>query len=278
MTLHVHTHAVHHGAAESRKQNYLSFFESLCKLDKDIVDFSRMSLCLSDEDVRYTTDAAPGVYNKLACLEWACRLDPSKKIRFHLCDLYAAPGMDVVYCMLLCGMHLGISCHITGVSIVRGGEDSDRFKRMCENTASALKLLPVGVCEVDLRPTSALQFCKELSNETRIDILFISMPWMTSMGEMHGSSGTLRNPSDMASEAVELLEALNQSGERPLVVSLMVPYDHDSFAFPGYCLLESVLMRKRSGESGLEISSYYTHLFGITSAAEPVMKSFEYYV
>ncbi len=278
MTLHVHTHRVHKGASKSRTQNYLSFFKSLSQLDQATADFSRMSLHLSDEDVRYTTDAAPGVYNKLACLDWACRLEPGRKTKFHVCDLYAAPGMDVVYCMLLCGMHLGISCHITGVSIVRAEDDRERFKRMCENVASALTLLPGGECDVDLRPMSAVQFCKESSGGAKIDILLISMPWMTSMGEMHGSAGTLRDPSDMASEAQELLEILGESGQCPLVVSLMVPYDHESFRFPGYCLLESVLMRKRSGESGLEISSYYTHLFGITSAAEPVMKSFEYYV
>jgi len=278
MASHVHTHGIRLNATQSRIHNFKFFFKTFCKQAHISSDFSKISLSLSDEDVRYTTDAAPGIYNKLACLEWVCRLNSNKDNTFNMCDLYAAPGMDVLYCMLLCGMNLGISFHITGVSIVRDIDDKDRFKRMCNNVSSALKILPEEVCKVNLFPMSAYQFCCECLTKTKIDILFISMPWMTSLGEMHGSVGALRAPSDMALEALGLLNTLVKSGQCPLVVSLMVPYDYNHFVFPGYCLLESVLIRKKSCVSNLEISSYYTHLFGRTDVADPVYVVFEYYV
>ena len=64
----VHTHSPHRGAARSRQKDYVDF---LCRLHARGVlacDPSCLQLDLSDEDVRYTTDAEPGMYDKVCCL------------------------------------------------------------------------------------------------------------------------------------------------------------------------------------------------------------------
>jgi len=61
MTCHVHSHGVHRGAAASRLQQYSAFFRELYAMGSLDRDLSLAALSLDDEDVRYTTDAEPGM-------------------------------------------------------------------------------------------------------------------------------------------------------------------------------------------------------------------------
>lgn len=250
----VHTHSPHRGAARSRQKDYVDF---LCRLHARGVlgcDPSCLELDLSDEDVRYTTDAEPGMYDKVCCLN-VLAPPPGSVVRFL--DLYAAPGMDVVYSMLLNSFGLGLRVEVTGVSVVRDECDLERFERMRRNV-EAVRALPCN-CEVTLVQSSAQDFCRSYRGPPP-DVALISMPWMTSLGEMGGSAGSLREPADMLREARALLGSLERSGTPPRVVSLMVPFESAGALASGYGVRESVLVTKCSAKSGRKISEYYCHL------------------
>lgn len=265
MASHVHTHGVHHGAALSRLRQYRAFFSALYARGTVIRDLSRADISLDDEDVRYTTDAAPGVHDKLAvldCLHTCSRKDPASPVSFW--DLYAAPGMDVLYCMLLACS--GFPMRVTATSIVRDEHDEARFRRMEHNVASVRAELPPGTCEVSLLRSSALAFCRSYAGP-RPDAVNLSMPWMTSMGELEpGASGQLRSAADMMREGNELLSALRPEC-RPRVILLMFPYGPGDVKLAGYAIWESIFNHKHHADTGEEISSYYTHILRASTAA-----------
>lgn len=267
MTCHVHSHGVHRGAAASRLQQYSAFFRELYTMGSLDRDLSLAALSLDDEDVRYTTDAEPGFHDKLAalrCLREFCGAELDRPVSFW--DLYAAPGMDVVYCMLLACCGFGV--RVTGASIVRDERDEARFRRMEGNVASAAAHVPRERCEVTLARSSALDFCRGYAG-ARPDVLVLSMPWMTTMGELErGAEGRLRDSADMMREARELLRALRPEC-RPRVVLLMVPFGPECVALPEYALWETLFNHKCHARGGGEISCYCTHVLARTSAPPP---------
>jgi hypothetical protein len=262
MACHVHSHGVHRGAAACRVRDYRRFFGVLHEHGVLQCDVSGMDLALDDEDVRYTTDAEPGVYCKLAALEWLFR-EHGPRDEVRMWDLYAAPGMDVVYCMLVPGILSGVRVRVVGVSIVRDAKDEERFERMQRN-ADSVRASFEECGTVELVRSSALQFCQGYTGRSA-DVVMVSMPWMTTMGEFGtGGPGVLREPSDMMAEAVELLRALRERGAAPRVVLLMVPFDDSGVSrVEGYDLLESISISKYIAETRRKISCYYTHVLSL---------------
>lgn len=261
MTYHVHSHGVHRGAAVSRVRDYCRFFGVLHDHGVMQCDVSGINLSLDDEDVRYTTDAEPGVYCKLAALEWLYRRQGPRE-EITIWDLYAAPGMDVVYCMLIPGILTGVCVRVVGVSIVRDAKDAERFERMQMNTDSVHA--SYSECsDVELVRSSALEFCQKYTGRCA-DVVMVSMPWMTTMGEFGaGGPGALREPADMMAEAGELLRTLRGRGTAPRVVLLMVPFDDSRVSqIEDYELLESICISKYSARTEGKISCYYTHVLG----------------
>lgn len=271
----VHTHGARPGAARARKRDYAAFLREFCRRGGIGCDAGGMNLELSDEDARYATDAEPGVYDKLACLQWLWRGWPERDT-VDIWDLYAAPGMDVVYSALAAGMGLGASVRVTGVSIVRDAEDRERFGRMRANARTAEETVG-SACSVRLVESSAQDFCKGYAGAPA-DVAIVSMPWMTSMGELHGASeGQLRAAEDMMREARELLGSLERA-RRPRIVSLMVPFGAEAVALEGYGLCETVRARKWSASQGREISEYCVHVLGLGMPDARKFTVFDYWV
>jgi len=189
------THKPIHHEAERRKRYYQESFKKFFQSGILRMDVSSIKLSLDDEDVRYTTDPEPGLYDKVRCVEILLALSPKQKEQFNtimqrrlikILDAYSAPGMDVLYSMLIPFVMRDVRVFVTGVSLVKDSHDQHRFERMDRNVKSMMDLLGSNGNNVNLVKSDAASYCEKYV-DYRLDILILSPPWLSSHGEMKKS-------------------------------------------------------------------------------------------
>lgn len=256
MAARVHVHGAVEGEGRERAAYYKDELRRLYETGVLCEDLCALKLSLDDEDVRYTTEPRPGICGKIACVDalqkgWPERVGGD----IVVWDLYAAPGMDVLYSMMIPLWCKGQQVHVVGVSIVHDDKERARFRRMQANVAALEKMSDnVGTCA--LVQSSAQDFCRDhgQSAEPCADVLLLSPPWLTSHGEMKDrhEKGKLRSCADIAAEVKECLDALSDAG-RPRVLSFMVPQDWQSYekfdAFRDYVCVETIRVEKQYGSN-----------------------------
>jgi len=282
---------VHH-AAEQRKRYYQDKFESFYRNNMLSVDVSKIQLSLDDEDVRYTTDPEPGLYDKIRCVEILRTLfrrtskpldGRARKEYVTILDPYSAPGMDVLYSLLLPFAFTDVSVFVTGVSLVKDVHDENRFKRMESNVRNMLDILNLKGSQQQayLVRDNALSFCEKTKNNPP-DILILSPPWLSSRGEMKsGVADIPRSPAELADE----INRVRYQFQKPVkIISMMVPYDWDALApyMPRiaheYGVAETVRVIKKSNDDQRIVSSYFIHIVAYEYRGESNRKDLVYYM
>ena len=255
---HVHTHGPIHGEGRRRASLYKQKMQGIVRGAG--IDLSGLSLELSDEDVRYTTDVELGFHNAVLCAKY---VGGSGETRLAIWELFGSPGLDMLCKMLYGALHPEVAVDITAVSAVRDDVEHDRFRRMMGNQESLARCLRGGNVSVRFVPSMVSDFCRHAARlPSGPDVISMSPPWMLSEGEMRAAG---RDEICPVSTFVRLLgdmaAALGSKG--PKVYSVMLPYSWDEFGsvlgrMPGYALAESVTVVKTHGR-GRDLSEYHIH-------------------
>lgn len=240
--------------------------------------WDNFTLLLSDEDSRYTTDAAPGMMMKQRMLGYFS----GDQMEISVWDVYCSPGMDLLYFLVTQAMHPELQIKLTGVSICTNQVEQDRFAEMESNIQSLLhEVLPSqGSPPPMLIRSDALEFCKRGAMPVP-DILWVSPPWMKSNGHMAGRHGELKSSSQLVDELRALNNAILQNGHLPHVISFMVPYKWEKIngvlqVTPEHRLAESWRIVKRN--EGFTISTYYVFILVKDHRREAVFNEYVFHV
>ena len=99
------------------------------------IDVSNLSLILDHEDIEYAKDPDPGLFEKVRCVEIYKFLTSNfnrlfetimKKRKITLWDFYSAPGMDVLYSMLVPHIIKDVNLQITAISTTKDEKEDKR--------------------------------------------------------------------------------------------------------------------------------------------------------
>jgi len=284
------THKPVHHEAERRKRYYQENFKKFFQSGILRMDVSSIKLSLDDEDVRYTTDPEPGLYDKVRCVEILLALSPKQKEQFKtimqrrlikILDAYSAPGMDVLYSMLIPFVMRNVRVFVTGVSLVKDAHDERRFQRMERNVGSMMELLKSDMNNVQLIRGDAAFYCENYVGDP-LDILILSPPWLSSHGEMEkGVSDQARSAEDIGAEMDNLILKFKMP---PKIVSLMIPYDwneispHMEHLVSKYGAVETTWVIKKSSHDHHEISSYFIHIIAQNYKGMHKIREYVYYM
>lgn len=282
MPAEVHWRHFKHGDGRSRLRQYLKELREIT--EGAGFRWDQFHLRISDEDARYTTDVHPGIHVKQQCLKYLGR-------KCRIWDLFSAPGMDILYNMVLAAILPEREIQSVGVSIARDDVEMLRFARLKHNVDSMLQSLPFGskVMKPELHAMSALDFCTKPPSTTQVaDLLWLSPPWMTSRGDMETGVGVgiKRDPKDFTNEICSLVCAIfNTYKSTPKVIACMLPYDWDDIkslvllpCMGVYSLAEKIHIVKKAKEGGKTISTYFVFIMVQNYCKPTTEDEFVFYV
>jgi hypothetical protein len=313
---HIHTRRERHGEGVRKVEQYMKEFKQFYEKNTSLfpsgfpvrVEYNTpisLILQLSDEDSRYTTDVSPGIYCKeiifMEYYKWSKmhgEQDINQKILVW--DLFCSPGMDILYMMIqdyrtkfennTSIKQKKRQLEIVGVSKADSHSLSDRFKRMTHNVNSLASFLPE-IPMPTLIESTAQDYCRTYRGRAP-DIVFLSPPWMETLGEMvHERREVARSAEAITADIVDLTNTIQRNTiQFPKFIVISVPFSWPDFSFiledlnrikdsDHYTLCHSIEVVKRTQENHhYTISSYFMFIISESGPVTPTFTEFVYYV